>query len=57
MYLLVKDQVRVAPMGEIIGLDKGVVLSVIELYVDVDEIKKTFEGVLECFRIEQEYEK
>jgi len=42
-------------MGEVIGLDHNAVLGDIKLYVEADEIRKTFEGVLECFRIEQEY--
>ena len=54
IYSLVRNQVRVAPMGEIIGLDHNAVLGDIKLYVDANEIKKTFEGVLECFHIEQE---
>lgn len=57
VYLLTRNQIRVAPMGEVIGLDYAAVLNVVKLYVNVDEIKKTFEGVLECFRIEQESEK
>jgi len=42
-------------MGEMIGLDYGVVLNVIELYTA--DVKRIFEGVLKCFYIEQEYKK
>lgn len=40
-------------MGEIIGLDYGAVLDVIKLYTD--NVKKTFEQVLMCYQIEQEF--
>lgn len=56
MYSLVRNQVRVAPMGEVIGLDHRAVLGDIELYVAADEVKKIFESVLECFCIERECE-
>jgi len=55
IYSLCRNQVRVAPMGEMIGLDYGVVLNVIELYTA--DVKRIFEGVLKCFYIEQEYKK
>lgn len=54
IYSLVRSQVKVAPMGEIIGLDYAAVLGVIELYVAGNEIKRIFESVLMCFNIEQE---
>jgi len=41
-------------MGEVISLDYSAVLDVIKLYVDDDRIKDVFEGVLECYEIEQE---
>lgn len=44
-------------MGEVIGLDYGAVLDVIKLYATDGDVKKIFEGVLMCHRIEQEYEK
>jgi len=55
LYLLVRDQLRMTPMGDIIGLDYGAVLDVIKLYTD--DVKGSFERVLECFRIEREFEK
>lgn len=42
-------------MGDIIGLDYGAVLDVVKLYTD--DIKRAFEGILECFRIEREFSK
>jgi len=52
IYSLCRNQIRVAPMGEVIGLDYGAVLNVIELYTD--NVKKTFEQVLACYRLEEE---
>jgi len=57
MYLLVRGQVKVAPMSEIIGLDHAAVLSTIKLYVDVGKVKEMFESVLNCYQIEQEFSK
>lgn len=42
-------------MGDVMGLDYGAVLDVIKLYSD--DVKGSFERVLECFRIEQEFNK
>lgn len=53
MYCRVAGQVRVAPMGGVIALDYGAVLRVIELYAMKNDIKKIFEGVVMCFRIER----
>ena len=44
-------------MGDLIDLDYGAVLDTIKLYVDADEVKKTFEFVVKCFNIEQEFAK
>ena len=55
IYSLVRDQVRVAPMGEIIGLDHVGVLGDIKLYVAADKVKETFEQVLMCYQLEQEF--
>lgn len=44
-------------MGNIIALDHKAVLGDIRLYFAADKVKRIFEGILECFRIEQEYEK
>lgn len=57
IYLLVRNQVKVTPMGDIIGLDYVAVLDVIKLYFVADEIKRVFESVLECFSIEMELTK
>ena len=54
VYLLVRNQVKLTPMGDIIGLDYVAVLDVIKLYFVADEIKRGFESVLECFSIERE---
>jgi len=54
IYLLVRNQVKVTPMGEVIDLDHKAVLGDIELYVAADKVKKTFENVLMCFNIERE---
>jgi len=53
--LLVRGQVRVAPMGEIIDLDYVAVLDIIKLYFVVDKSREVFELVRECFQIEQEF--
>lgn len=55
MYSLVRNQVRVSSIGDLIDLDYAAVLNTIKLYVDADGIKKTFERVLECFDIEREF--
>lgn len=55
IYFLVRDQIRVAPMGEVVGLDYGTVLDVIKLYAIDGDVKKIFEDVLTCHRIEQEF--
>ena len=47
----------VAPTGEVIDLDHKAVLGDIELYVDANKVKETFESVLECFVIEREFTK
>jgi len=57
IYLLVRNQVRLSPMGEIIGLDYNAVLNVIKLYIKDDNVKMIFENVLNCFQIEQEFNK
>jgi len=41
-------------MGEILGLDYTAVLDVVKLYYDADEVRKVFESIIECFRIERE---
>ena len=53
--MLVRGQVRVAPMGEIIDLDYVAVLDIIKLYFVVDKSREVFELVRECFQIEQEF--
>jgi len=55
IYSLVRNQIRVAPMGDVIGLDHTAVLNDIELYVTADKVKETFESVLMCFNTEQEF--
>ena len=57
IYSLVRNQVRVAPMGEVIDLDYAAVLGIIKLYVDADKAKETFENVVRCFNIEKEFAK
>ena len=57
IYLLVRNQVKVTPMGDIFGLDYVAVLDVIKLYFVADEIKRVFESVLECFDIERDLTK
>lgn len=57
MYQLVANQVRISSMGEVIGLDYGVVLDVIKVYFEGEDVKKTFNGVLMCYRIEKEARK
>jgi len=57
IYLLVRNQVRVSPMGEIISLDHKAVLDDIKLYAKDKDVKTIFENVLNCFQIEQEFNK
>ena len=57
IYSLVRNQVKVTPMGDVIDLDHCAVLKDIELYVDANKVKKVFESVLECFQIERELAK
>jgi len=54
LYSLVRNQVRVSSMGDLIDLDHKAVLDDIKLYVPIDNIKEVFEGVLQCFNIERE---
>lgn len=42
-------------MGEVIGLDHKAVLGDIRLYTQQCDVKKVFELILKCFRIEQEF--
>lgn len=44
-----------APSGDVVGLDYMAVLAVIKLYTE--DVKKAFESILICFRIEQEFSK
>jgi len=44
-------------MGKIISLDYNAVLNIIELYAKDDDVKTVFEKVLNCFQIEQEFNK
>lgn len=57
MYSLTGDQIRVTPMGEVIGLDHGAVLDTIELYATDGEVKRLFEGVRMCHQIAVEFSK
>jgi len=44
-------------MGEIISLDHKAVLDDIKLYAKDKDVKTIFENVLNCFQIEQEFNK
>jgi len=57
LYRLVCGQMRVAPSGKVIGLDYDAVLKTIELYADGENVKKLFEDVRLCYRLEQEFTK
>ena len=57
IYALVRNQVRVSPMGDVIDLDHRAVLDDIKLYVAADDVKETFENILMCFNIEREFVK
>ena len=54
LYLLCRNQVRVAPMGEVIGLDYGAVIELLKLY---RHGKQMFENIMFCWRIERESQK
>jgi len=53
--LRVRNQVIMAPSGKIIGLNYGTALDVIKLYTE--DVKETFESILVCYEIEQEFSK
>ena len=55
LYVMVRDQLRITGMGDVIGLDKGAVLDVIELYTE--DVKAMFEWILLCYQIEKEARK
>ena len=55
LYIIVRDQLRITPMGDVIGLDHGAVLDVLKLYTD--DVKAVFEWILLCYRIEKEVSK
>lgn len=55
IYLLVRNQVRITPMGDTIDLDYAAVLGVIKLYVADEKVKATFERVVNCYQIEREF--
>lgn len=55
MYAFVRNQVIVSSMGDVIDLNHQAVLGDIKLDTPADEVKKTFERVLECFNIEREF--
>ena len=52
---MVRDQLRITPMGDVIGLDYGAVIDVLKLYTD--DVKAMFEWILLCYRIEKEARK
>lgn len=57
LFSLVRNQVIVSPMGDLIDLDYRAVLDVVKLYVAAEMVKETFEHILECFSIEREITK
>jgi len=58
IYGLIRNQVRVTAMGEVVGLDYGAVLNVVKLYVkDDEEARRIFENVLICYQTEKELDK
>lgn len=57
IYALVRNQVRLSSMGDLIDLDHTAVLGDIGLYFAAGKVKETFEDVLECFSIEREFVK
>jgi hypothetical protein len=54
MYLIVRGQLRIAGMGDLVDLDHGAVLEDIGLFVPSGQVKEFFAGVVECFNIERE---
>lgn len=53
LYSRVRDQVRVSPMGDIIALDYGAIIHVLDL-LGIEDKKEAFEGIQRCFQIERE---
>lgn len=46
IYMLVQDQVRISPMGGIVGLDHNAVHAALELY-EIADRRRVFEQVLQ----------
>lgn len=53
LYDLVRDQVTLSSMGEVISLNHLAIMNMLELF-HIEDRLKTFMGVLECFRVDQE---
>jgi len=56
VYFLVRSQVRLAPMGDIIGLDYNAIKFVMDMY-KISSKQYVFEKILQCFDIERELSK
>jgi len=56
VYFLVRNQVRLAPMGDVIGLDYNAIKFVMDVY-KISSKQDIFEKVLQCFEIERELSK
>ena len=52
-----RNQVKLSPMGDIIGLDYNAVISVIKTYCKSYEVRQMFEDIVYCWGVEKEMEK
>jgi len=54
VYFVVRNQIRIAPSGVVLGLDYSAVNMVLDMYVLKEDRKNVFDQVLLCFEIERE---
>jgi len=56
LYLKVRNQVRLSPMGDIIGLDYNALNFIMDIY-GIENKRDMFEKMLVCFAIDRELSK
>ena len=55
IYFLVRNQMRIAPSGMVLGLDYNAVKIVMDIEgIELEDSKDIFDQVLKCFEIERE---
>ena len=53
LYWMVRTQVKLSPMGDIIGIDHSAVMNILKLH-EIEDKRRMFDEILACFNIEQE---